>query len=114
MNGVVYAAFGSDCDTPALAGLGVRRLDRGAGQGALGRGAERQRRGHLAVRRGHHLRRSRHAAVSTGNAGSPSVPTPGKTPPASLAESVIRLNVQPDGSLKAADFFAPFDAQQLD
>lgn len=37
MEGVVYAAFGSDCDAP-LAGLGVRRLDRGRGQGAVGLG----------------------------------------------------------------------------
>src|SRR6185312_2293199 len=52
--------------------------------------------------------------VSTGNTGAPSTATPGKTPPSSLGESVVRLTVQSDGSLKATDFFAPFDAQQLD
>jgi Bacterial lectin/PQQ-like domain/Abnormal spindle-like microcephaly-assoc'd, ASPM-SPD-2-Hydin len=114
MNGVVYAAFGSDCDTQPWQGwvFGVSTTGQvkarwvavpsfsGAGIWESGAGITSDGPGTL--------------LVSTGNGGSPSVPTPGKTPPASLGESIIRLNVQPDGSLKAADFFAPFDAQQLD
>jgi hypothetical protein len=52
--------------------------------------------------------------VSTGNGGAPSEATPGNAPPANLGESVVRLTVQSDGSLKPVDFFAPFDASQLD
>ena len=52
--------------------------------------------------------------VSTGNGGAPAGPTPGKSPPSNLGESIVRLAVQPDGTLKPVDFFAPFDAQQLD
>ncbi|MGZ4232203.1 MAG: choice-of-anchor D domain-containing protein [Solirubrobacteraceae bacterium] len=52
--------------------------------------------------------------LSTGNGGSPPTPTAGTSPPGSFGESVVRLHVQPDGSLKPVDFFAPFDAGQLD
>jgi len=114
MNGVVYAAFGSDCDTQPWQGwvFGISTAGQvkarwvavpsGSGGGIWQSGAGITSDGPGTL------------LVSTGNSGSPNVPTPGKTPPASLAESVIRLNVQPDGSLKAVDFFTPFDAQQLD
>ena len=52
--------------------------------------------------------------IATGNGGAPSTPAPGSSPPSSCGECVIRLDVQPDGSLKPVDFFAPFDAAQLD
>jgi hypothetical protein len=51
---------------------------------------------------------------ATGNGGAPKTPTPGNAPPESLGESVVRLAVQPDGSLKPVDFFAPFNAPELD
>ena len=41
-------------------------------------------------------------------------PIPGDTPPADLGEAVVRLAVQPDGSLKPVDFFSPYDAATLD
>ena len=44
----------------------------------------------------------------------PPTPAPGSTPETSYGDSVVRLNVQPNGSLKPVDFFAPFDAIQLD
>ena len=114
MNGVVYAAFGSDCDTSPWQGwvFGVSTAGQtkarwvavasgnGAGIWQSGAGVTSDGPGSL--------------LVSTGNTGSPSVATPGKTPPSSLGESIVRLSVQADGSLKASDFFAPFDAQQLD
>ena len=56
--------------------------------------------------------------LTTGNGiqpgATPGGTIPGDTPPASLGETVVRLNVQPNGSLKAVDFFAPYDAPALD
>jgi hypothetical protein len=114
MEGVVYAAFGSHCDLPPWQGwvFGVSTAGQvkarwvsvpsgdGAGIWQSGAGLTSDRPGSL--------------LVSTGNTGAPSAPAPGKSPPASLGESIVRLAVQPDGSLKPVDFFAPFDAQQLD
>jgi hypothetical protein len=114
MNGVVYAAFGSSCDHPpwqgwvfgvSTGGLVTSRWvavasGNGAGIWQSGAGLTSDGPGSL--------------LLSTGNGGSPSTPTPGTSPPASLGESVARLAVQPDGSLKAVDFFAPFDATKLD
>jgi hypothetical protein len=114
MNGVVYAAFGSSCDIGPWQGwvFGVSTAGQvkarwvavpggnGAGIWQSGAGLTSDGSGTL--------------LVSTGNTGAPVTATPGKSPPATLGESVVRLTVQPDGSLKPVDFFSPFDAQQLD
>ena len=116
MNGVVYAGFGSHCDLGPWQGwvFGVstagevkarwvvrRRRLNGAGIWQSGSGTD--------------IGRIRDAAVrAPATPGRPTTPTPGHTPPASLGESVVRLAVQADGSLKAVDFFAPFDASELD
>jgi hypothetical protein len=114
LEGHIYAAFGSDCDHEPWQGwvFGVstagqvtaRWTSRPSGNGAgiweSGAGLTSDGPGTL--------------MVSTGNGGAPAGPIPGKTPPASLGESIVRLTVQSDGSLKPVDFFAPFDAQQLD
>ena len=114
MGGVVYAAFGSDCDDPPWQGwvFGVSTagsltarwasVPSGSGAGIWQSGA-----GLTSDRAGSIL-------LSTGNDGAPAGPIPGSTPPASLGESVVRLTVQGDGTLKATDFFAPFDARSLD
>ncbi len=56
--------------------------------------------------------------ITTGNGGcygcTPNGTIPGDKPPADLGETVVRLDVQPDGSLKPVDFFAPYDAPALD
>ena len=52
--------------------------------------------------------------LSTGNGGAPTTPTAGTSPPGSFGESVVRLHVNPSGTLTPVDFFAPFDAGQLD
>jgi hypothetical protein len=50
---------------------------------------------------------------TTGNGTTPSSAAAGSSPPAALAESAVRLAVQPDGTLKAASFFAPYNAKEL-
>jgi hypothetical protein len=114
LEGVVYAAFGSDCDTPPWEGwvFGVsttgtvkarwvaNETGEGAGIWQSGAGLTSDGPGNI--------------LLSTGNGGAPTTPTPGDTPPTDLGESIVRLQVQADGSLKATDFFAPFDAASLD
>jgi hypothetical protein len=50
--------------------------------------------------------------LATGNGVSPP-PGPGTRPPGELGDTVARLAVQPDGSLKTADFFSPANAPVL-
>jgi iron transport multicopper oxidase len=114
LNGVVYAAFGSHCDITPWQGwvFGVSTsgqvkarwvaIPSGSGAGIWQSGAALASDGPNTI------------LLTTGNGGSPSKATPGKTPPATLGESAVRLAVQADGSLKAVDFFAPFDAASLD
>ena len=56
--------------------------------------------------------------ITTGNGGcfgcTPNGTIPGDTPPVDLGETVVRLVVQANGSLKPVDFFAPYDAPALD
>ncbi len=114
MNGVVYAAFGGLCDHAPWQGwiFGVSTAGsvkaryvadttaEGAGIWQSGAGITSDGSGTI--------------LFSTGNGGAPSTPTAGSTPPANLGESVVRVRVQADGSLKPVDFFAPFEAEALD
>jgi len=114
MGGVVYAAFGSHCDVKPWQGwiFGVstagkvttRYVDNltaeGAGIWQSGAGLTSDGPGTI--------------LFSTGNGGAPATPAPGTSPPANLGESIVRVRVQPDGSLKPVDFFAPFDGPSLD
>ncbi len=114
LEGVVYAAFGSDCDTTPWQGwvfgvstTGEARARWVADETGNGAGIWQSGAGLTSDGPGTIL-------LSTGNGGAPSKPTPGDTPPANLGESIVRLDVQPDGSLKAVDFFAPYNATYLD
>jgi HYDIN/CFA65/VesB-like, Ig-like domain/PQQ-like domain len=114
MNGVVYAGFGSLCDTSPFQGwvfgvstsgqikarwVSVRSGD-GGGVWQSGVGLSSDGSGSI--------------LLTTGNGGAPTAPAPGASPPASCGECAIRLHVQSDGTLQPVDFFAPFDAAQLD
>ncbi|HST33065.1 MAG TPA: choice-of-anchor D domain-containing protein [Solirubrobacteraceae bacterium] len=114
MGGVVYAAFGAHCDVKPWQGwiFGVSTAAKvtaryvanttkeGAGIWQSGSGLTSDGAGTI--------------LFTTGNGGAPSQPAAGNTPPANLGESVVRLRVQGDGSLKAVDFFAPFNGPTLD
>jgi Abnormal spindle-like microcephaly-assoc'd, ASPM-SPD-2-Hydin/PQQ-like domain len=114
MNGVVYAGFGSHCDVPPWQGwvfgvstsgkITARWVDDTTGNGAgiwlSGTGLTSDGPGQI--------------LLATGNGGGPTTPAPGSSPPASCGECVIRLQVQPDGSLEPVDFFAPYDTPELD
>ncbi len=113
LEGVVYAAFGSDCDVPPYQGwiFGVSESgsvkarwtsETGEGGGGIwqsGAGLTSDGPGTI--------------LFSTGNGETPLAPTPGNEPPGTLGESVVRVRVQSDGELKATDFFAPYDAATL-
>ena len=119
MDGVVYLAFGAHCDRAPYQGwvAGVSSAGRltalwtaiespsvsGAGIWQSGGGLVSDGPGRI--------------FLSTGNGGSEPVdasPILGSSPPSDLGESVVRLQVQADGTLKAADFFMPYNAANLD
>jgi hypothetical protein len=117
MNGVVYAGFGSHCDqAPAvgwIAGVStsgqVKTLwttEAGPNKTALG---SVWAPGALASDGAGQI------LLVTGNGVSSKVTTsPGSSPPAALPESAVRLAVQTDSSLKATDYFSPFNTATLD
>jgi hypothetical protein len=115
MNGWVYAAFASHCDHNSYDGyvggwkvgtstttlwaddVGVANKKGGiwqSGGGLMSDGSGR-------------------IFVASGNGISPPK-GPGNKPPAQLAESVIRLQPQSNGKLRAVDFFSPANAPSLD
>jgi iron transport multicopper oxidase len=113
LDGVVYLGFGGHCDFAPYQGwvFGVRASTGaitarwsavtqgdGAGIWQSGSGLMSDGPGRL--------------FVSTGNGGSPKGPS--DTPSGMFGESIVRLDVQSDGTLKAGDFFAPADAAHLD
>jgi hypothetical protein len=119
MNGVVYAGFGGHCDFPPYQGwvVGVSTSGQikamwttrsgtataGGGLWMAGGGLMSDRDGSLFFSTGNSI-----------NGGSPDTIIPSNQPPADLGQSVVRLDVQADGTLQAADFFTPFDAPMLD
>ncbi|HEX7292189.1 MAG TPA: choice-of-anchor D domain-containing protein [Conexibacter sp.] len=114
MDGVVYAAFGGHCDITPYQGWvfgvstgGVVKARWVADQTGNGAGIWQSGAGLTSDGSGRIL-------LSTGNGGAPNSAILGSTPPGNLGESVVRLSVQADGTLRATDFFAPFDAFSLD
>jgi hypothetical protein len=117
MNGVVYAAFGSLCDTTDFRGYVVGINTRGTRptqstmwttQDSTGSGGGIWMSGSPLMSDG-----AGQILFATGNMGG--IPDPGtaglgSTPNLGLSESLVRLSVQPGGSLAATDFFSPADA----
>jgi len=115
MNGVVYAGFGGHCDISPFHGwvVGVSTsgqiktmwatTEEGHNGAAIwmgGGGIASDGEGRL--------------LFATGNSWSPSK-GPGSQPhEGHLGDSVIRAQIEPDGTLKPKDFFAPFNSEELD
>ncbi|MCW2495620.1 choice-of-anchor D domain-containing protein [Jatrophihabitans sp.] len=118
LDGVVYASFAGHCDgTPYqgwISGVSttghLTTLWTSAGPGLSGAGIWQSGGGLVSDGPGQIMFSSGNGA----DGSSPSGTIPGSEPPANLSESVVRLGVQPDGSLKAEDFFTPYDAKVLD
>lgn len=116
LDGVVYAGFGGHCDAAPYRGyvVGVSTTNPSVTSmwateaGASNSGAGIWQSGGGLVSDG-----PGRIFLATGNGVSPA-PGPGSAPPGTLAESVVRLQVQADRSLKAADFFSPSNAPALD
>jgi hypothetical protein len=116
LDGVVYAGFASHCDhqpyvgyvagvkttTPAMSTLWSAE----AGRSSAGAGIWESGGGLVSDGSGRII-------LSTGNGVSPP-PGPGSSPPSTLAESVVRLQVNADGTLSARDFFSPSNNGTLD
>lgn len=116
LNGVVYAAFGAHCDFTPWHGY-VVGVDAASGhQTAMwtsetndaGSGAGIWQSGGGLVSDG-----DGRILFATGNGVSPAK-GPGSSPSGHLAESVVRLQVNSDRSLSAADFFSPANNATLD
>lgn len=113
LNGMVFAAFGSHCDKKPYDGYVVAVNIRSHAMTlwadesgvAYNQGGIWQSGGGLMVDR------SRQIFAATSNGISPPA-GPGHTPPAQLGESLIRLAVNPNGTLSARDFFSQVVAPQ--
>jgi hypothetical protein len=123
LDGVVYAAFGAHCDhytrpnqlyrgwIAAVSTTGELKtlFTTAAGNNGFGAGIWQSGSGLVSDGPGQIL-------FSTGNGEASRVEAPrlGSTPPSNLNEAVVRVKVQPDGTLAASDFFQPYDADKLD
>jgi iron transport multicopper oxidase len=113
LEGVVYAGFGSDCDDDPYQGWvfgvstsGVVKARWTSEEDGSGSGIWQSGAGIMSDGPGTMM-------VSTGNGGTPLAPTLGSEAPGNVGESIVRLRVQSNGSLKATDFFAPYNAEEL-
>lgn len=115
LGGVVYAAFGSLCDqgpyngyiagvntsSPTMSTMWTTEAGTATGEGAIwqsGGGLISDGPGRI--------------IFSSGNGDDPAR-GPGSSPPGRLGDSVVRLQVNGDGSLSAKDFFSPNNNTQL-
>ncbi|MGL3804825.1 Ig-like domain-containing protein [Paeniglutamicibacter sp. R2-26] len=115
LGGVVYAGFASHCDYVPFVGyvIGVSTAGKQTTMWATQSGNSNAEGGIWQSGGGLVSDGPGQIIVTTGNGISPKR-SPGKTPPATLAESVIRLKVGTDGNLKATDFFSPASNAKLD
>ncbi|MGW2374262.1 outer membrane protein assembly factor BamB family protein [Kitasatospora sp. NPDC001683] len=119
MNGSVYAAFASYCDTGPYVGqvVGVNASTRKVTLWSTEAGSDSMEAGIWQSGGGLVSDGSGRIFLATGNGagtGASPSPGPGNRPPGHLGESVVRLGVNSDGSLSARDFFSPTDNRTLD
>jgi hypothetical protein len=119
LDGVVYAAFSSDCDDGPYRGvvIGVSTSshditamwsdEAGAGTNQNSQSGIWQSGGGLVSDGPNQI------LLTTGNGVAPPR-SPGTSTPPTLSESVVRLTVGSDGKLTATDFFAPGNGPSLD
>ncbi|MCZ2403459.1 choice-of-anchor D domain-containing protein [Paenarthrobacter sp. Z7-10] len=114
MNGVVYAGFASHCDYTPFVGyiVGVSTHGKQTTMWATESGNSSAEGGIWQSGGGLVSDGAGQILFATGNGISPKA-GPGKTPPATLAESVVRLQVGSDGNLAPTDFFSPAANAQL-
>jgi Bacterial lectin/Abnormal spindle-like microcephaly-assoc'd, ASPM-SPD-2-Hydin/PQQ-like domain len=115
LNGWVYAAFGSHCDFTPYSGYvaGVNTSTRALTLWTDEAGVTNSMAGIWHSGGGLVSDGPGRIIFTSGNGVSPA-PGPGSSPPGQLAESVVRLGVQADGSLLPQDFFSPANAPTLD
>ncbi|GAB2581375.1 choice-of-anchor D domain-containing protein [Microlunatus antarcticus] len=116
LDGVVYAGFASHCDhgpyvgyvigVNATTGKQTAMFATETGSSKAGAGIWQSGGGLVSDGKGQII-------FATGNGVSPS-PRAGNKPPGQLAESVVRVEVQANGTLKATDFFSPVNNSNLD
>ena len=119
LNGTIYVSFGSICDQLHYRGyvVGVNAAAGGSVKtmwtsSVAGDGGGIWQSGGGLVADG-----SGSIYLSTGNgpfpAAGPGLTQPGQTPQGNVGMSVVRLGIQPDGSLVTKDFFTPSDTASL-
>ncbi|MFE9428498.1 choice-of-anchor D domain-containing protein [Kitasatospora sp. NPDC006697] len=115
LGGSVYAAFGGQCDLGSYTGYlaGVNTGTRAVTLWSTENASSSAKAGIWMSGGGPVSDGAGRIFVTTGNGVSPPA-GPGTAPPGTLAESVVRLGVNSDGSLSAQDFFSPSNAPTLD
>ncbi|MDQ6616544.1 MAG: choice-of-anchor D domain-containing protein [Actinomycetota bacterium] len=116
LNGVVYAGFGSFCDTAPYEGwvIGVSATTgaittRWTDEPGAGRSAGIWQSGAGLMSDG-----ANEIFLSNGNGTiNLTAPVAGTSPPPDIGGSIVHLQVQKDGSLKAVDFFTPYNSIRL-
>jgi len=119
LNGVVYMAFGSDCDITPYRGIVIgvstathKIVTMWSDEAGVGTD-ENSQAGIWQAGGGLVSTASNQIILATGNGVSPE-PAASNAPPETLSESVIGLGVEPNGTLKPRQFFSPSDAPELD
>ena len=114
MNGAVYAAFGSHCDYQPYVGyvVGVSTSTQTTHMWADEVGSTSTEGGFWQSGGGIVSDGSGRMFVASGNGVAPT-DGPGDKPPNQLAQSVIRLSVDSDGTISPQDFFSPANATSL-
>jgi hypothetical protein len=115
LNGVVYLAFGSQCDFGSYVGwvAGVNTATKQITMWSDESGPSSQESGIWQAGGGLVSDGNDRIFLTTGN-GVTAPDGPGTPPPPTLSQSVIRLGVKSDGSLAAQDFFSPSNAALMD